>query len=138
MTEASLFRIADEDLWYQIRDSFGEAGGIYAVLAMKNEKIIPIPRLLGSDPEGRLYIGKANSFLDRVIDLKKSTAPSYSSSSHEFGVRYKANERLQQQFPYSNLFLHLVGIAEASSEEKAQLQAYCEQFGELPPLNRNM
>ena len=66
------FAISDTTLWDKINNAFGNRGGAYKVVAIKNEKPIIINRLLGADTNGILYIGKAINYLDRVITLKKS------------------------------------------------------------------
>jgi len=130
------FKISDSELWYKINDKFSNKGGVYKVIATRKGDPISITRLLESDTEGVLYIGKAISFLDRVINLKKSTDPEYESSSHEFGVRYKQHKRLKEIFPYNQLFINLTLSENPLELEKSELIKYYEKFGELPPLNR--
>ena len=78
-------RIASSDFWERIESSFGTSDGVYKVAclqAVDSDETIPVQRLLGTDPEGVLYIGMAASFIDRVIDLKKSLSPQHLSRGH--------------------------------------------------------
>lgn len=132
-------KFSDEKMWYKINDEFAENGGVY-ILKCSNEQddFIPLStnRLFGSDKNGILYIGKATSFLDRVINLSKSINPNYKSSSHECGVRYKSNENFNIKFPFESLYIELYGDNEPLKLEKIFLEEYEVTFGELPPLNR--
>jgi hypothetical protein len=103
-------KFSDEKMWYKINDKFTESGGIYILKCSVSEndfKPISINRLVECDKNGILYIGKANSFIDRVINLKKSISPQYSSNSHECGTRYKAHKKIQEKFPFVNLYIEL-------------------------------
>lgn len=130
------YKISSDTFWNDINEHHSVNGGVYKVVATENEMPVPIQRLLDIDTEGVLYIGKATSFLDRVINLKKSTAPNYVSSNHEFGSRYKEHPLIKEKFSYDNLFIDL-HVSETPEElESAELKKYYEKYGELPPLNR--
>ena len=132
----SLLKISDGEFWNNINKEFSNGGGIYKVIATDNEKPIAIQRLLDIDTEGILYIGKATSFLERVIILKTSTDPDYNSSNHEFGARYKEHQSLKIKFPYDKLFVHFLASDKPEILERETLKNYYDKFGELPPLNR--
>ncbi|WP_448211717.1 hypothetical protein [Colwellia sp. MEBiC06753] len=83
------FKISSENMWHEIYDVHGESGGVY-ILRCGSDKPICTNRLLARDEDGTLYIGKANSFINRVAELKKSISPEYNSGSHECGTRYKS------------------------------------------------
>lgn len=102
-----LSALADINLWDKINEHFGNTGGVYKVVAVKENVPMEIRRFLGVDKDGVLYIGKAISYLDRVINLKKATAPKYKSSSHEFGVRYKQYPSIKIHFPFETLYVKL-------------------------------
>ena len=121
--------------WDQINDAFGERGGVYRLIFKVGDNYQPIPRLLEKDPEGVLYIGKADSFLDRVIDLKKTIWPKYNSGAHIAGRRYKKNDRLKQRIPWDTLFVQLIPADDPKSEESQMIENYFNKFGEVPPLN---
>lgn len=133
------FRISSETMWHEINDQFKETGGVYILkCSTDTNNFVPahINRLLTSDDNGILYIGKANSFIDRVAELKKSISPQYNSSSHECGSRYKDNPGISKKLPYNQLFIELVGSDNPRDTEEQLLQRYQDEFGELPPLNR--
>jgi len=132
-------KFSDEKMWDKINEEFNIDGGVY-ILKCSTEinNFIPMStnRLVECDRNGILYIGKANSFLVRVIDLKKSISPDYNASSHECGVRYKTHKKLQGKFPFENLYIELYGNNEPLDLEKTFLREYELTFGELPPINR--
>lgn len=129
--------VSSDKFWYEINDTFGSDGGIYMLYCEdKQGQVIPVARLLGEDHDGILYIGMATSFLDRVIELKKSLSPEYISSGHECGVRYKSNIAIAKKFPFSMLRLTLVATDEPRKAEQEALSNYLNKFGEFPPLNR--
>ncbi len=132
-------KISDDEMWNEIDKKFKETGGVYILKCSTSHKnFVPttLNRLLDCDKKGILYIGKANSFLDRVPNLKKSISPHYNSSSHECGSRYKSNDEFKEKLPYDNLYLELYGSDEPIVLEKFFLKDYEELFGELPPFNR--
>lgn len=130
-------RISSERFWYELNDAFGAGGGVY-ILSCADDKgsVIPIGRLLAEDPNGILYIGMARSFLDRVIELKKSLSPEHVSRGHECGTRHKSHALISERFPYAGLEVELIAAEEPRSAEQAALDKYITKFGELPPLNR--
>ncbi|MGR5162747.1 hypothetical protein ACPV4X_12750 [Vibrio owensii] len=128
--------LSSNNLWFDIDEVFGDQGGIYLLSCVDDsDKPIPIHRLLGIDNKGVLYIGKADSFKDRVIELKKSASPTYKTASHECGVRL-SNSRLSERFPFSKLVVTLISSPNGRVLESEYLDNYIEEFGELPPMNR--
>ena len=134
------YRISSAKMWFDINRQFDKSGGVY-ILKCSNEdntfEPIPINRLLKSDKEGILYIGKANCFTNRVADLKKSLSPEYTSSSHECGARYKSNELFLKKLPFNRLFVELHKSDNPRILEGKFLEKYEREFGELPPFNRS-
>lgn len=131
------YRLSDRNLWNKINEDFLDRGGIYRLYCIDQEQqVVVTHRLIKADPTGTLYIGKATSFLDRVINLKKSIAPEYKSSGHACGVRYKGLDCISTTFPYDNLMIELRRCEDPASYEKELLKQYEWKFGELPPLNR--
>jgi len=130
------YQISSDFFWNNINQEYSIYGGVYKVIAIDKGNPIPISRLLDTDIKGILYIGKALSFLDRVIDLKKSTAPDYKSSNHEFGLRYKQHASIKIKFPYDKLFIDFQPSDKPEELERDELKKYYEEYGELPPLNR--
>ncbi|MBI3720487.1 MAG: hypothetical protein HY252_18060 [Sphingobacteriales bacterium] len=130
-----LLLLNDSNFWNSINERHNQNGGVYKIIAVRNETRIPINRFLGADIEGVLYIGKATSFIDRVIELKKSIAPEYNGTGHICGRRYKANPNIAKQFPYEILFIELLQTDKPEELERSLLTTYAEKFGEVPPLN---
>lgn len=130
-----IFRISDAKFWQKIHETVHEPGGVYKLFSMKNGQRTPVNRSLGTDPNGILYIGKATSFLDRVINLKKSIAPEYNSASHKGGLRYKSNKKIASLFPYEDLHIEILPSIAPGLLESEELAQYKEVFGEVPPMN---
>ena len=131
----NLLQIADEKFWDNIQKRHQDKGGVYKIIAVRNGQRIPINRFLGTDNEGVLYIGKAISFVDRVIELKKSIDPDYNGTGHICGRRYKSNPKIAEQFPYDQLFVDLFQTDKPEEKEKEFFEAYFNTYGEVPPLN---
>ena len=133
------FQILHEKSWYHINDAFGNGSGVYKLFCKDSTgKRIPVHRVTKIDESGILYIGKVSNFLDRVIELKKSLHPDYSSSSHSCGVRYKSSYELMEKFTPENLYIELIVDEDYANLEKEELNKYLTEFHELPPLNRNL
>jgi len=135
MENIKIFEIYKESFWYNINSEFKETGGVYKLFCVDhNEQRIEVNRVLKNDSNGILYIGKATSFLDRVITLKKALSPEHKSENHECGVRYK--KHFKEKFPYDKLRLELIESGDIGYLERELLSDYEKEFGELPPLNR--
>lgn len=130
-----LLQIADKNFWDKVHERHQAKGGLYKIIAISNDHRVPINRFLGTDNEGILYIGKATSYIDRVIDLKKSISPDYKGSGHICGRRYKSNSKIAEQFPYNFLHIELIQTENPKQEEDKYLKEYFNKFGEAPPLN---
>ena len=130
-----LIQIADKNFWDSINQRHQSKGGVYKIIAVRNGQRQSINRFLGTDSEGVLYIGKATSFLDRVVDLKKSIAPDYNGSAHICGRRYKSNPNIARQFPYDILFIDLISTDNPEELERKLIVEYATTYGEVPPLN---
>jgi len=131
----NLVRLADPDLWNSINRQHQATGGVYKIIAIRNGLRQPINRFLGIDKNGVLYIGKATSFIDRVIDLKKSISPDYNGKAHICGRRYKSNPNIAKLFPYNILFRGLIPSNTPELLERKIIAEYSGKFGEVPPLN---
>ena len=133
-------RISDPEFWNQVNQAFGLAGGIYRVSCegeLGTRLPMPISRLLSTDPAGTLYIGMAASFVNRVIELKKSLSPDHRSAAHECGSRYKSHVAIAERFPYQRLLITLEHSNAPRESELMALKSYYDTFGELPPFNRS-
>ncbi len=133
----SSYRLSDKRFWEKIQAQYGDGGGTYELYCMlPKTNIVPVHRMLKTDKSGTLYIGRATSFIDRVIELRKSLSPNHISSNHACGIRYKSSESLQEKYPYEHLYIELHGTKMGVELEREKLNAYLNEFGELPPLNR--
>ena len=130
-----LLLLQDDNFWEHINKRHEKNGGVYKIIAVRNNERVPIHRFLGTDNNGVLYIGKATSFIDRVIELKKSIASDYNGTGHICGRRYKANPNIAKQFPYDILFIELSQSDKPEEFERSLLTEYADKFGEVPPLN---
>jgi hypothetical protein len=130
-----LFRLDDNDFWNQVNEVHQEKGGVYRLLSIQEGKPKEINRFLGVDREGILYIGKAESFLDRVSNLKKSIAPGYRGTAHGCGINYKSNPAIEKLYPYESLYLELLESESPRKLEAALIKEYVQTYGEVPPLN---
>jgi len=136
-----LFVISSNDFWAEISKTHGQGGGVYKLHCLKttgSDEFKPLPRLLHIDPEGVLYIGKALSYIDRIINLKKSLVPSKQGGEHICGRRYHGDrfEALRKAYPYELLCVTLIPSSTPETLERDELDKYCQRFGEPPPLNR--
>ncbi|MBL7974323.1 MAG: hypothetical protein JNJ85_05395 [Candidatus Kapabacteria bacterium] len=131
----NLIQIADAEFWHIINQRYQSSGGVYKVVAVENGLRIPVSRFLDTDDTGVLYIGKATSFIVRVINLKKSLSPEHHGKSHKFGMRYKSLLNIAKQFRFEMLYIELIQSESPALLEKQLLQDYLNKFGEVPPLN---
>lgn len=129
------YKVNNENLWSLINIDFGNHGGIYKVIWIKDNNPKTIPRLINSDNQGVLYIGKCHTFLDRVIDLKKSLLPKYKSDNHDFGKRYNNTPILNKSICLDEIFIELRSSENPKKTEAEELEEYYKTFGELPPFN---
>jgi hypothetical protein len=129
-------RISEPELWRNLKVKYGNKGGIYKLFCVRDSKTIQVNRLLGSDINGILYIGETNSFIERVVELKKSLSPAHHSSNHNCGIRYKSINRIKEVFPYQDLFISFEICDNPKRRESELLGDYLRKFGELPPFNR--
>ena len=120
------YHLYSDELWEQINTDFGVAGGVYKLFYIDSTRNEPkgINRLFGTDKNGVLYIGKADSFLDRVIGLKKTLLPNYLSDNHIAGRRIKNNPTILKNFPLERLFVTLISSDDPLSIEKEELIKY--------------
>jgi hypothetical protein len=131
----NLLQISDKDFWLKIQNLHKDKGGVYKIIAVNNGKRVPLNRFLGIDNDGVLYIGKATSYIDRVVSLKKSISPNYIGTSHICGRRYKSNKKIAEVFPFDTLFIELIPTDNPKELEDIYLKEYFNKFGEAPPLN---
>lgn len=106
--------------------------GVYFLIAGK-----PVPRCLGQDMEGILYIGKGIILNVRHRLGKLINSINNTEEIHEAGIRY--NKALfKQKYPLEEIKLRVILNANPRQLEKELLGKYIAQFGELPPLNHQV
>lgn len=131
----ALLLFDDKTFWQLINDRHAEKGGVYKIIAVRDGHRVPINRFLGTDNDGVLYIGKATSFINRVIELKRSIASDYNGTTHICGRRYKSNPNIAKLFPYNILHIELIETDSPEKLERQFLNEYSNVYGEVPPLN---
>ena len=131
--------------WYALEKlltKLGKASGVYRVHAAVQDGarvndaagIVPVNRLLGSDPAGRLYIGMTTNLLNRFTTLVKAIRPDYASrDGHGFARAWWDSPAVRQRFPH--LCFSVRFCDDAAADEAGELAAYRTEFGELPPFN---
>ncbi len=121
-------------------DERGNNGGVYRVHACgsSTENFKPTQRLLKQDPFGRLYIGMAASFTERFIVLLKSLRPDMKTLDHDFAVDYNSVPAVMALYPLETLHFTLRFSPTPRITESAELEAYRQEFGELPPFNMRL
>jgi hypothetical protein len=111
---------------------------VYVLYAL-NADLTPqlISRVLGNDPRGILYIGRTTeqSFRDRVHMFRRVSNPNYSATAHSGALNFKQIVALRDKFPVESLYVQVLPNAFPKTEEQRMLEAYRQQFGEVPPLN---
>lgn len=98
------------------------------------KSIKPVPRVLKTDDDGILYIGKGllTKNHERIGELINSVN-SEKSKQHEAGEKY---QRIRESFEIEGLSLCVYLKDDSRKKEEKYLKEYLKEFGELPPLNR--
>ncbi len=99
-----LIPLFETDCYHRI-EALKFVGGAYLLISLKNKKRRIIGRFLQPDPEGILYIGKADNYLKRVIDLRKNLSPEYRSKAHTCGRRYKSIPAIAVEYSFTELYV---------------------------------
>jgi excinuclease UvrABC nuclease subunit len=125
-------RIANVDFHFNVP----AAPGVYKIFSLNdNDEPRRLPRVLGVDQSGILYIGRSGNLNDRLRMLWRVLQPNYRASAHTFGMNYKSLQVIQDAFPYDTLAIEFEENSEAKQLEKSLLEAYRQIYGEVPPLN---
>lgn len=107
--------------------------GVYRLLSPKKK----INRLIGTDEEGIMYIGKGDILSSSTRVGKFVNALKNTEQEHHGGSRYFTN-LIKAQYPIEDLMIHIRLVKDPEGQEKKELKAYLDTFGELPPFNRAM
>ncbi len=113
-----------------------EGAGVYQILLFRNQKPVPIHRLVGTDMEGVLALGHTKNIETRRKQFRRS---SEAERGHSEGIQWWLVRRFHKpgfegtevKFKYTRLG----SKPEAEKEEARQIKAYSEKHGEAPPLN---
>lgn len=133
--EQELYHIIDEDICEKIKHEYGNKGGVYKIVAFRDNQFVPIHRFLQDDYAGVLYIDKAAVFHQRILNLQRCILPGYFNTGHAFSRRYDSNKKIAQIYPLEILHIVLMPGDDVSIQEENEIDAYKDIFGELPPLN---
>lgn len=137
------YMIGNTDLWKIINEDIGEVAGVYKLHCLRDEDnlhYIPIPRLLGTDLDGILYIGSSGCLRDRVTSLRKALSGAAKKhgfsdpGAHACGHKY-INFKIQNTFPYERLCVTLYPNRDSAKTEVEILNKYEKEYGEAPPFN---
>lgn len=111
-------------------------GGVYRIYSLdESDQPRPLQRVLGTDTEGILYIGKSGNLKARVRMLWRVLQNDYKATAHTFGMNYKSLQIIREAFPYDTLALEYEENPAPKAYEKNLLESYRQSFGEVPPLN---
>lgn len=120
-----------------VPENYKTKGGVYVLRcgdqSIENPSVIP--RCLGNDNSGILYIGQGMKFPHRVGDLARTIDSSYKQNLHGAGVRYNSDSKFREVFPIQNLYISFFITDNPVELESTLISEYVEQFGEVPPLN---
>lgn len=112
------------------------SGGIYKIYSLDiNDIPRPLPRVLGTDVDGILYIGKSDNLKDRVRMLWRVLQHDYRATGHTFGMNYKSLQVIQDAFPFDTLAIEYEEHPQPKQYEKNIIETYRQLYGEVPPLN---
>ena len=128
-------KLSDKLFWQSIPPS----SGVYFIYSL-NDNGLPIEsqRLLGTDTEGVLYIGKSNNLRDRLRMLWRVLNPEYKTTAHTFGSKYNSYKILREYFPHDKFAIKFEESKLPLELEKKSLKYYLNTFGEVPPFNSSI
>ncbi|ARR49310.1 hypothetical protein ETN89_12975 [Photobacterium damselae subsp. damselae] len=130
---------------HSIADDLKNSSGIYRIILSNVSKI---DRLIGQDFSAILYIGHAkrtNSLCKRIRDFYDSASNTneYGNppTTHKAGRDYQLYLKEKLGNAVENLKFEYVitdSDQEATRLEYNELKSYLDQYGELPPLNKQL
>ena len=96
---------------------------------------LKLDRVLGSDEEGLLYIGKSENLRERLRMLWRVLNPKLKATAHTFGTKYNNNKKLREAFPLNSLYVSFRITTKPKTLESELLDKYFSNYGEVPPFN---
>lgn len=123
--------LAEDNFWNHIP----KCGGVYFIHSYNNQIPIRLNRVLGTDEEGVLYIGKSENLRERLRMLWRVLNPKLKATAHTFGTKYNDNKKLREAFPLKSLYVSFRITNEPKSLESELLDIYFSKYGEVPPFN---
>jgi len=108
--------------------------GTYRVYWIKKGTPQKINRLLGTDITGLLYIGQAEGSVQGRLNNFRCTA-FLNSTNHSGAKKYRKIKGINRIIKSDELFFTVSYCNNSKEEEKKQLDAYRNKYGEVPPLN---
>ncbi len=116
-----------------------EEPGVYVIRWVRGGEPVRIPRLLGVDESGALYVGSTGNLrrrLRRLVRGLRRPGPKIHSAalSYYFFALHKRIEMSELEVAW----VELGSRDEAGEQEWAALRSYAETYGEAPPLNRSL
>jgi hypothetical protein len=157
------YRVASDRLWEETNLAYGGSfRGIYRLHVLDEQSaFLPLPRLLGVDAQGILYIGASDNVPGRLGELRKSVNAAYwqvdaktyahlpfrDVTPHPTGMKIVRIPRFVERFRFERLCVTMERCTVAPEAldadvkdyeyklEARLLQAYEKQYGEKPALN---
>lgn len=126
-----IISLAEDGFWNHIP----ECSGVYLIHSYNNQIPIKLNRVLDTDVEGVLYIGKSENMRERLRMLGRVLNPKLKATAHTFGTKYNANKKLMKAFPLNTLYVSYIITNEPKTSESELLDNYFANFGEVPPFN---
>ena len=130
---------------HSIVDELNNSSGIYRIILSNVSKI---DRLIGHDSSAIMYIGHAkgkNTLCKRIRDFYDSASNTNADgnppTTHKAGRDYQLYLKAQLGNALENLKFEYVitdSDQEATRLEYNELKSYLDQYGELPPLNKQL
>ncbi len=118
-------------------DDCPEAPGVYRLVAVCKDLTtltpISILRICNHDETGTLYVGLARNLCGRLGQLVRSLS---GTIEHGAGRLIHNTSILSRQFPVDAMAIAWAPTTHPADSESSLLDAYCSEFGEAPPLNR--
>ena len=126
-----------DELRIQVRR---EPGVYWIYVATRSGKPLTLPRLLGRDPSGVLYIGRSKNLRSRLSGLCKglSSRTRPQTVTHTAVISYWRLRAFRRQFRPTNLWVRIRYFSANDDTYKAEdraLLGYANRYGEAPPLN---